>query len=340
MKKRKLPMYCHWAKDRHGKFRIRFRTRNFSSYIYSKPGTSEFISDYQQCLLNRQPSIGSNVVKPGSIAKLIATYYETPEFKGLRESTRKVFRGDLERFKALHGNKRVSHLKRHHLNSIIGTMSDRPHAANNLIKRLRPVLDIAVDLEWLSVNPARGLKKYKVKTDGLYTWTDPDMDAYEKRHPSGSKERLAYALLYYTASRRGDVVKLGRQHIRNERLLFTQNKTHADMDLPIHPELWREIAAIKHNELTFLVTKYGKPFTAEGFGNWFKDRCKEAGLPKCSAHGLRKAATRTVIERGKSTAQAGGLTGHKTLTEIDHYSAKRDRAGLADEAVKALTRTK
>ena len=29
---------------------------------------------------------------------------------------------------------------------------------------------------------------------------------------------------------------------------------------------------------TFLVTEYGRPFTAAGFGNWFRDRCNEAGL--------------------------------------------------------------
>jgi integrase len=308
--------------------------------MYSKPGSEGFRNDYAECLANRLPSAGIDKVKPGSIAKLIAIYYASPEFRGLRESTQKVFRGDLERFKAQDGDRRVSHLKRHHLKAIIGEMADRPNAANNLIKRLRPILDIAVDLEWLPINPARGLRGYKIASDGLYTWTDADMDAYEKRHQSGSKARLAYALLYYTASRRGDVVKLGRQHIKDDRLLFTQNKTHTDMDLPIHAELWREISAIKHNELTFLITEYGNPFTPEGFGNWFKARCMEAGLPQCSAHGLRKAATKAVIESGKTTAQAGGLTGHKTLAEIDHYSAKRDQAALANVAVEALTRTK
>jgi integrase len=112
------------------------------------------------------------------------------------------------------------------------------------------------------------------------------------------------------------------------------------MDLLVHSELWAEIDAINHDQLTFLITGYGNPFTPEGFGNWFKDRCVEASLPRCSAHGLRKAATKTVIEKGHTTAQAGGLTGHKTLTEIDHYSAKRDRAALSDVAVGSLGRAK
>jgi hypothetical protein len=48
------------------------------------------------------------------------------------------------------------------------------------------------------------------------------------------------------------------------------------------------IAETPANHLTLLTTQTGKPFSAAGFGNWFRDRCNEAGLPHCSAHGLRK----------------------------------------------------
>lgn len=36
------------------------------------------------------------------------------------------------------------------------------------------------------------------------------------------------------------------------------------------------------DNMTFLLTQYGKPFTANGFGNWMRDRCDEAELPVCS----------------------------------------------------------
>jgi integrase len=51
--------------------------------------------------------------------------------------------------------------------------------------------------------------------------------------------------------------------------------------------------------LTFLVTEYGKPFAAAGFGNWFRDRCDEADLLKgISAHGLRVAGAIRLAEAG------------------------------------------
>jgi hypothetical protein len=44
----------------------------------------------------------------------------------------------------------------------------------------------------------------------------------------------------------------------------------------------------KRGDLTFLVNEWGRPFTDAGFGNWFRDRCIETGVPG-RAHGLRKA---------------------------------------------------
>lgn len=34
--------------------------------------------------------------------------------------------------------------------------------------------------------------------------------------------------------------------------------------------------------------EYGKPFSKGGFSNWFRERCDEAGLKHCTAHGLRR----------------------------------------------------
>jgi hypothetical protein len=54
-------------------------------------------------------------------------------------------------------------------------------------------------------------------------------------------------------------------------------------------ELGRIIAATPSGNLTLLITSFGKTFTAAGFGNWFREQCNAAGLPRhCAAHGLRQ----------------------------------------------------
>lgn len=71
--------------------------------------------------------------------------------------------------------------------------------------------------------------------------------------------------------------------------------------MPIHPDLQAALDGTPSNHLTFLTTSLGKPFTAAGFTNWFREACNAAGLPKgTSAHGLRKAAARRLAEAGCS----------------------------------------
>ncbi len=57
-------------------------------------------------------------------------------------------------------------------------------------------------------------------------------------------------------------------------------------------------AASQTGDPTYLVTSFGKSYTAAGFGNWFRVQCDAAGLPQCSAHGLRKAAASRLAELG------------------------------------------
>jgi hypothetical protein len=58
------------------------------------------------------------------------------------------------------------------------------------------------------------------------------------------------------------------------------------------------------DHLTFLVTAKGEPFTAAGFGNYFRALCDAAGLPKrCTTHGLRKAAATYFAEKNATDHQ-------------------------------------
>jgi integrase len=76
-----------------------------------------------------------------------------------------------------------------------------------------------------------------------------------------------------------------------------------------------------------------QPFSLAGFGNWFRECCNEAGLPQCSAHGLRKAAARRLVEVGCSTSQIPAITGHASLQEVERYVRAADQVRLADQAM-------
>ncbi|HHB82751.1 MAG TPA: hypothetical protein ENK61_04675, partial [Devosia sp.] len=134
--------------------------------------------------------------------------------------------------------------------------------------------------------------------------------------------------------------RLGHQHICNNRLVFTQVKTGKLLDIPIAQELAKEIAANKSN-MTFLITEYGTPFSPAGFGNWFRRQCDLANLPKrCSSHGIRKAMSRRMAEKGKTVNQIKSMTGHTTDKEVARYTAAASQKILSDQAITALSETK
>jgi integrase len=179
------------------------------------------------------------------------------------------------------------------------------------------------------------VKAIRTKSNGYHSWTDAEIARFEARHPIGTRPRLALALLLYTGQRRSDVVRMGAQHIRDNMLHVRQVKTSAELYIPLHPEL-EVIIASTPTDLTFLTTAFGRPFTGPGFGNWFREQCDAAGLPHCSAHGLRKAAARLLAELGCTEHEIAAITGHASLREVARYTKAADQRRLAVSAMEKL----
>ncbi len=212
-----------------------------------------------------------------------------------------------------------------------------PAAARNFLNTIRSLLQFAVDVGTRPDNPAIGVRRVKIKTDGYRTWTEDDIAAFEARHPVGTRARLALGLLLYTGQRRSDIVQMGRQHIRDGVLYLRQQKTGASLAIPVHPGLQAVLDATPSEHLTFLTTRGGSPFTPAGFTNWFREVCNEAGLPSgTSAHGLRKAACRRLAEAGCSASVIAAISGHRSLNEVQRYTAAADQLRMARAGMKAM----
>jgi integrase/recombinase XerD len=285
----------------------------------------------------------ANNAKPGSFRYLCTRYYASTAYKSLDISTRSWQRRALDEIAREHGAKPVAMMQARHVRRLRDAKAETPAAANQRVKALRALFAWANEAEETTVNPTIGVKKLKYQSDGHHTWTDEEIQQYYERHPLGSQARLAVDLIRYTTGRREDAPRLGRQHIRDGRVRFRQAKNEhrnpIKIDIPLHPDLTASIAATDVGNLTFLVTQYGKPFTANGFGNKFKDWCRQAGLPHCSAHGLRKATAAALAEAGATPHEIMAITGHQTLDEVERYTKAARRTKLADEAMAKLIAT-
>jgi integrase len=307
------------------------------------PGSAEFMAAYQAALTGQlpRPPIGASRTKAGSISALIVSYWASPKFLALAPARQQTYRLILEKFRTEHGDKPLALLTRQHINAILAQKVTTPAAANHWLRLIKVLMAFAVEEEWRADNPAMTVTPIKTRSDGFHTWTEGEIAVYEAKHPIGSKARLALALLLYTAQRRSDVVRMGRQHVRDGVVHVRQQKTRAMLAIPLHPALAAIIEATPNQHLTFLVTEYGQPFTAAGFGNWFRARCDEAGLSeKCAAHGLRKAACRRLAEAGCSANVIASISGHTSLREVERYTKAADQERMAREGMAAITRTK
>lgn len=195
----------------------------------------------------------------------------------------------------------------------------------------------AIEVNLVSINPTTGVKLLKGENDdiGFHTWTEEELTRFEDHWPRGTRERLAFDLLLYTGFRRGDAVRVGRQHLRDGIITVRTEKTGDEVFIPILPPLAASIAATKTGDLTFLVTESGQPWVKESFGNWFRQVCRQAGCPG-SAHGLRKAGATRAAQHGATERQLMAIFGWSTGKMATHYTRAADRKRLAQEAVRML----
>jgi integrase len=295
---------------------------------YNSP---EFLQAYWA--LRNQPApkleIGADRTKPGTVNAAIVAFYKSLAFTKNKPITQQTDRNILEGFRAKYGDLSVATLEQHNIETIIARKTGTPSAQRNLLRMLR-----VRSQKMRRDNPALGIKLGPIKTSGYHSWTEEELRQYEARYPLGSKELLALHLLLYTAGRRTDVVALGPRNMRADRFVFSASKNGAEMDIPVAPPLAATIAATPMIGVsTFLVTDYGKPFSPAGFGNWFRARCDAAGLPHCSAHGLRKAFLRRMAEAGCSEDLIASISGHKDMREIRTYVQAANKARMASDGM-------
>ncbi|NEU95230.1 tyrosine-type recombinase/integrase [Bradyrhizobium sp. UFLA 03-164] len=330
--------------DRHGNVRCYVRMPGKRKVrIRALPGTPGFMEEYQSAIATAIPDTPrqADESKKGSFRYLCIRYYASASYKALDGSTRNWQRRALDEIAREHAAKPVAMMQARHIRRMRDAKLATPAAANQLVKALRALFSWANEAEETTVNPTIGVKKLKYRSDGHHTWTAEEIQRFYERHPPGSQARLALDLLRYTTGRREDAPRLGRQHIRDGRIRFRQAKNEhrnpIDIDIPLHPELAKSIAAAKvGSNMTFLLTQFGKPFTANGFGNKFKDWCRQADLPHCSAHGIRKATSTALAESGATPHEIMAVTGHQSLEEVERYTKAADRKRTADSAMAKL----
>jgi hypothetical protein len=262
--------------DRHGKPHRYFRRAGKRVRLPGLPGSAEFMAVYQAAL-DGAPAPKAEATAPrtapGTVHWLVSAYLSSETFKVLAPETRRTRANILENVRTADGDKRIFHningkpvmlLAHHHLQTIINKKSITPFAQRNLLNTLRAMFRWAVSEGKLPEDPTVGVTRQRLKntTEGYRTWTEAEIERFIARHPIGTKPYLALMLALDTGQRRGDVVRMGLQHIRHDLLpkqrhgylCIVQGKTETLVEVPVTDALQAAIDACPSNHLTFLAS--------------------------------------------------------------------------------------
>jgi hypothetical protein len=321
--------------------RYYFRRRGIKAIpLPGLPGSEEFMAAYAAAALasisDQHAEIAANRTLPGTINALAVTYYKSDEWHSLAADTQKTRRRIIERFRAEHGDKRVARLQREHILKMLAAIG-KPSAKRHWLKAIRGLMRVALP-SMRKDDPTEGIPGIKLpKSKGHHTWTDDEIEQYRAYWPLGSQQRLVMEFALETTSRRGEVVRLGPQHVKNGRIRIDRTHGSEDVDMIMSPQLQAACDAMPKAHLTYVVSAYGKLRSKYGLGNDFAKWATEAGLPACCRlHGLKKGGMRRLAEAGGTAHELMAISGHKTLTEVQRYTKDADRKKLADSGMAKL----
>jgi integrase len=332
--------YVQAYRDCRGKLRHYVRRRGKPNVrLPGLPGSSEFMEAYQSAIATDERK--SSVVrhKEGTIGYLVERFYRSAAFTNLAASSQKAYRRILDKFARDDGHRLVRDMPKAVAASIIEEIgAARPGMANLTAATLKRLFTYAVKMDMRADNPFIGIDTYE---GGEHrAWTDREIATYEAKWPIGTRQRLAFDLLLFTGQRVGDVAAMRRDDLLGGAIPVKQEKTGADLLLPVHPNLLRSMRAVPADGPAPLNTD-GRPMTKRSIAAVVARAADAAGLPRdCKTHGLRKAALTRLAQHGASTHEIRAVGGHKSLSEVERYTESVDQSRLARSAMSRLPEQK
>jgi integrase len=334
---RPRPPHLHREVTRHGKGVWYVRVdKGKRIRIKAKFGTPDFEAEYRAAISARPKTPKGTAA--GSLAWLFEHYRDSQVWRDLSLETRKQREAIMRQMMKTAGDQPFAKITQATIVAGRDRRGTTPAQARHFLETMRGLFKWAVKARHVATDPMIGVEDpARPKGSGIPIWTEEQIAAYECRWPIGTRQRVWLDVLLYTGLRRGDAVRLGRQHVRNGVATIKTEKSGFELEvtLPILPVLAETLRAGPCGELAFIVGANGTPLEKRSFGNQFRKACRAAGINR-SAHGLRKIAATRAANAGATVAQLEAIFGWVGGRMASHYTRSADRRRLAIEAMHKL----
>lgn len=354
--------YLEKNKSRHDRMRYYFRVnKKRICRLPDNPDSQEFAEAYwreRKRLENgeKAPLATKDDLKgapvPGTFRALCVAYLRSDAYTDLDATTRTKRRqiidamllepvtpGDSRIFASMP----IAALDVTNLEVLRDRKKDTPFAADERLKILRQIFDTTKPgkdgkpVPIVRENRARLVKPFRRKTEGHHTILIDEIEQYIKHHGVGSKAVLALVILMYTGLRVSDLAAIGPQHRRGDTLVLrvfkNRERSPVTLTIAIHPVLDEVLRMHRVKGMNYLLTDYGKPFSIKGLSQRVSEWFSQAGLRHCTAHTVRKGLATNLAESEATDSMLDGLFGWKDGKTSKIYTAKKQQAKLARQAV-------
>ena len=320
--------YVHSVTAR-GRVFFYYRRSKQNIRIKAEPGTADFLKAYTEIheTFSEEPITN----RPGTLDYLCEKYIASPEYRQLGAQSKKNIGPRIDKLRRRHGKMRLADIRVPFVRSIQSDLQDTPGKANAYTSLIVRLMNFAAIEEMIPFNPlAKKIKPLKLG-EGHLPWPETVLRGFEKA--AGRTPKLAMTLALYTGQREADIVAMRWSDVQDGMIRVKQQKTGAELFVPIHPKLQPALDEAKRNSkgLTILQQRNGRPYTLNGFKTvWHEDKARPKGYV---FHGLRKNATVALFECGCTPQEVQAITGHATLSMVQHYGKGANQKRLAKSAM-------
>ena len=236
------------------------------------------------------------------------------------------------------GSKKVDSVGRRDIEAIHVRLQDRPYQANRVLALLSKMFNLAVQWQWRSDNPAKGVKRYDEEKRDRWLRDEElrQLCRVLDEHPN-QRASNAVRLQLLTGARIGEVLKAERADFDLERGVWTKPSHHTKQKRREHVPLSAEARAL----ISAIVSEQnGSPYLFPGdapgkplqdIKKFWSSVLRKTGIRSYRLHDNRHTYASHLVSSGLSLEIVGRLLGHTTATTTKRY------AHLADDPLRAAT---
>lgn len=304
-----------------------FRRAGTVTRLPDNPDSPEFDRAYWALRSDRQTRVSKT-----TFDALITSYYQSPKFRSLKPGTQREYRRTLELIREKNGKRDFTQLKRRDVIAARDAYSDTWRKANAMVEMISVLAKLAIELEWITTNPASGVSKL---TGGSYeAWPDEKLEDYE-RHCNTyclTTERTVYELCIGTGQRIGDVCQMRWDQFNEGYMDVLQEKTGAVLTIYCPERLRTHLEGLPRQGRYILAKSLAEPIGKRRVQQMIRRVRSKIDADNLVIHGWRYNAAKSLAEAGCSDTEIQAVTGHKTLTMVMKYRQQANQRKLSKSA--------